>query len=274
METPDPMSQSSLREVRVHGGLLPVWTQADGPSALVFLHYWGGSRRTFAPVIANLSSRCAVVVYDQRGWGAARDLPGPYGIDQLADDVIDIVRGLGIGRYVLVGHSMGGKVAQLAASRNPVGLAGVVLVAPAPPGSTVDADTARRRSHAYDSRASISDVLQQVLTYRPLAEGLREQVITDSLAGNPDALLAWPLQGMTQNITDAASRIKVPVHVLAGRYDLVDPPASLEANLLPVIPGARMTVLDGAGHLSPLEVPDQIAHEIDQFVASVMGGAW
>jgi pimeloyl-ACP methyl ester carboxylesterase len=246
-----------------------VWTQAAGPTALVFLHYWGGSRRTFAPVIASLSSRCTVVVYDQRGCGAARDLPGPYGINQLADDVLDVVRELGIGRYVLVGHSMGGKVAQLAASRNPEGLAGVVLVAPAPPRPTVAADAAQRRSHAYDSRESINEALQRVLTYRPLAAVLREQVIIDSLAHNPDALLKWPVQGMTQNITNAAGLIKVPVQVLAGRYDLVDPPASLEADLLPVITGARMTVLDGTGHLSPLEVPDQIANEIDQFVGSV-----
>jgi pimeloyl-ACP methyl ester carboxylesterase len=221
-------------------------------------------------VIASLLSGCTVVVYDQRGWGAARDLPGPYGINQLADHVIDVVRELGIGRYVLVGHSMGGKVAQLAASRNPEGLAGVVLVVPAPPRPTVDIDAAQRRSHAYASRESISDALQRVLTYRPLAAGLREQVITDSLAHNPDALLAWPLHGMTQNITNAAGLIEVPVHVLAGGHDLVDRPASLKANLLPVIPGARITVLDGTGHLSPLEVPDQIANEIDQFVASVM----
>jgi pimeloyl-ACP methyl ester carboxylesterase len=146
----------------------------------------------------------------------------------------------------------------------------VVLIAPAPPRPTVDADAAQRRSHAYDSRESISDALDHVLTYRPLAAGLREQVITDSLASNSDALPAWPLHGMTQNITDAAGLIKVPVQVLAGRHDLVDPPASLEANLLPVIPGARMTVLDGTGHLSPLEVPEQVANEIDQFVASMI----
>ena len=200
------MSQLRLRWVCVRGGLLPVWTHADGPTALVFLHYWGGSRRTFAPVIASLSSGCTVVVYDQRGWGAARDLPGPYGISQLADDVLDVVRELGLDRYVLVGHSMGGKVAQLAASRNLEGLAGVVLVAPAPPRPTVDTDAAQRRSHAYASRASISDALERVLTYRPLAAGLREQVITDSLAGNPDALLAWPRHGITENITGPAGR--------------------------------------------------------------------
>jgi pimeloyl-ACP methyl ester carboxylesterase len=271
METADPMSEPSLCGVSVCGGLLPVWTQGNGPMSLVFLHYWGGSRRTFAPVIASLTSECTVVAYDQRGWGAARDLPGPYGIDQLADDVIDVVSALGIGRYVLVGHSSGAKVAQLAASRHPEGLAGLILIAPAPPGLTVDADIAQQRSHAYDSRESISDALQRALTYRPLAAELREQVITDSLAHNPDALLAWPLHGMTQNITDAAGLIRVPVHVLAGRHDVVDPPSSLEADLLPVIPGARMTVLEETGHLSPLEVPDQIANEIDQFVARVEG---
>jgi len=160
-------------------------------------------------------------------------------------------------------------VAQLAASRNPEGLAGVILVAPAPPRPTVDTDAAQRRSHAYDSRESISDALQRTLTHRPLAAALHEQVILDSLACNPDALLAWPLHGMTQDITNAAGLIEVPVEVLAGRHDLVDPPAALETNLLPLIPGSRMTVLAGTGHLSPLEVPGQIASRIDQFVASM-----
>ena len=71
-------------------------------------------------------------------------------------------------------------MAQLAASRNLEGLAGVVLIARASPRPTVDTDSAPRRSHAYASRESISDALERVLTYRPLAAGLRGQVITDS----------------------------------------------------------------------------------------------
>jgi pimeloyl-ACP methyl ester carboxylesterase len=111
-----------------------------------------------------------------------------------------------------------------------------------------------------------------VLTYRPLPADLREQVLTDSLAAGRDARLAWPLHGITEDITAAASTIEVPVQVLAGQHDRVDPPASLEANLLPVIPGARMTVIEGTGHLSPLEVPGQIANQLDQFVTSLAPG--
>ncbi|MFB4300120.1 alpha/beta fold hydrolase [Actinomadura sp. NTSP31] len=263
------MNEMDMRQVSVSGGSLPVWVRDGEPTALVFLHYWGGSHRTFAPVIDRLASGCAVVSYDHRGWGAARGLPGPYGIGRLADDVLEVVRGLGLGRYVLVGHSMGGKVAQLVASRRPDGLAGLVLVAPAPPRPAVDARAADALSHAYDSRATVGDALQHVLTHRPLPADLREQVIADSLAAGDDARLAWPRHGVTEDITAAAGAIEVPVHVLAGRHDRVDPPASLEADLLPVIPGARMTVIEGTGHLSPLEAPGDLADHIDRFTAAL-----
>ncbi|WP_241745745.1 alpha/beta fold hydrolase [Streptomyces lydicus] len=48
------------------------------------------------------------VRFDQRGWGSSRALPGPHRLDQLADDLIDIVKGLGLDTFVLVGHSLGG----------------------------------------------------------------------------------------------------------------------------------------------------------------------
>jgi pimeloyl-ACP methyl ester carboxylesterase len=270
------MNETERTEVDVRGGSLPVWTQAGEPTTLVFLHLWGGSHRTFAPVIARLNSGCAVVSYDHRGWGAARGLPGPYGISELADDALAVIAGLGLGRYVLVGHSMGGKVAQLAASRRPEGLAALALIAPAPPRPAVDAKAAEALTHAFDSRETISYALQHMLTERPLPPALQEQMISDALAGNRDAQLAWPLGGITADITAATKAIEVPVQVLAGRQDRVDPPEILEANLLPFISGARMTVLEETGHLSPLEVPEQIAKELDQLTSLIQRreGRW
>jgi pimeloyl-ACP methyl ester carboxylesterase len=235
------------------------------------LHLWGGSHRTFDPVIARLTSGCAAVSYDHRGWGAARDLPGPYGISELADDALAVIAELRISRYMLIGHSMGGKVAQLAASRRPKGLAALALIAPAPPRPAVDAKATQALTHAFDSRATVSDALQNMLTERPLPPELREQMINDGLAGNREAQLAWPLGGITMDITAATRAIEVPVQVLAGRQDRIDPPEGLEANLLPFIPGVSMTILEGTGHLSPLEVPEQIAKELDQLTSLVDG---
>lgn len=263
------MSRSSFQRVNVRGILLPAWVQTGKSPTLVFLHYWGGSHRTFNPVVALLSSGCSVVTYDQRGWGEARDLPGPYGISQLAEDALNLVGELGVESFVLIGHSMGGKVAQLAASQRPKGLRGLILIAPAPPRPTVNAQDADRRSHAYDSRTTVSDALERALTYRPLHADLREQVLADSLAAGREATLSWPLQGMSDDITDAVQQIDAPVQVLAGQHDLVDPPNSLTANLLPFIPSARMTIIEGTGHLSPLEAPEHIARAIDHFITSL-----
>ena len=60
-----------------------------------------------------------LLAVDQRGWGRSRALPGPYTLQQLADDVLATIAEAGIDDYVLVGHSMGGKVAQLVAATRP-----------------------------------------------------------------------------------------------------------------------------------------------------------
>jgi pimeloyl-ACP methyl ester carboxylesterase len=254
------------QEISVCDGQMPVHIKPGSMPALVFLHYWGGSHRTFDLVIAALTSGNTMVTFDQRGWGQARDVPGPYDIQRLAEDVLAVVSGLALESYVLIGHSMGGKVAQLVASKQPKGLLGLVLVAPAPPRPNVGPETAERRSHVYDSRDTVSNAIDRALTHVSLRADLREQVITDSLAANRDATLAWPLKGLVDDITDAARQIVVPVHVLAGRHDHVDPPDTLTADLVPSIPHARIVIVEGTGHLSPLEAPEPLARHIDQFV--------
>lgn len=126
------MSNAKRVEVNLRRGSLPVWMQPGESPRLVFLHYWGSSHRTYDQVIDRLASGCAVVSFDHRGWGESRHLPGPYGISDLADDVLRIVEELDIDRYVPVGHSMGGKTAQLVASQRPNGLAALALIAPSP----------------------------------------------------------------------------------------------------------------------------------------------
>ena len=254
------------RFIPVAGGQLYAHVRAGSGPALVFLHYWGGSRRTWLPVLRRLAPGQSFVAYDQRGWGDSVDVPGPYDLARLADDAQRVVQELGFADHILVGHSMGGKVAQLLAARRPAGLVGVVLVAPAPPSPT--ADTLRLQeltARAYDTRESVEQGLDHVLVHNGLPDELRRQVIEDSLRARPPARDAWPAHGLAATIDVAG--IDVPVLVLAGDHDRVDPPAALAEHLLPRIPTASMSVLEDTGHLSPLEAPDQIARHITTFVA-------
>ncbi|BCY08936.1 alpha/beta fold hydrolase [Actinoplanes sp. L3-i22] len=236
-----------------------------GPT-LVFLHYWGGSSGTWTPVIDRLDGRATLTI-DARGWGRSRDLPGPYSLDQMARDVGRVVAEAGLTRFVLVGHSMGGKVAQLAAAAHPDGLTGLVLVGsgPAKPAAVVTPDYQRQLSHAYDSAESIAGVRDHVLTATVLTDEVKAQIVADSLSAGAEARAEWPRRGIAEDITAAARAIDVPVLVIAGEHDAVEPAGVLRTNLLPYLARAEFTVIADTGHLLPLEAPDELARAITAF---------
>lgn len=162
-----------------------------GTTALLYLHYWGGSARTWRPVIDALPDDHRHVAVDLRGWG---DSPRP------------------------------------------------------------------------DAGYGLGATLDHVLTARPLPPALRSQVVEDSLRGAPAAKRAWPHGAMAEDITDRACRIDVPVTVVSGELDRVDPPAALLAHLLPFMPQAVLETVPGRGHLLPLEAPQAVAHAIRRFI--------
>jgi len=125
--------------IDTNGAATQIAEAGDGDPALVFLYYWGGSSRTWQDVINQLGGKPRSIALDQRGWGDSVARDGRYDLSAMADDAEAVARTLGLVRYVLVGHSMGGKVAQIIAARRPDGLVGLVLVARA-----ADADAGLR----------------------------------------------------------------------------------------------------------------------------------
>jgi len=240
---------------------LPVYDYQPGEGpALVFLHYWGGSARTWQPVIGLLPGR-AIVSIEARGWGRSRGLPGPYTLEQLAQDARDVIAHAGLEDYVLVGHSMGGKVAQLVAATRPAGLAGLVLVGPVPPRppATITPEFQEGLSHAYDTDESVAAGRDNILTATPLSDDLKAQIVTDSRAAVPEARNEWALHGIAQDITSQARAIEVPAIVIAGENDRLEPVEVLRDNLLPYLTKAELHVIPRTGHLMPLEAPADLA---------------
>jgi pimeloyl-ACP methyl ester carboxylesterase len=249
-----------------NGIALHVEDQGAGDPLLVFLHYYGGSSRTWRHVTARLAPIFRTITIDHRGWGESDAPEQGYGLADLAADAEGVISALDLHRYVLVGHSMGGKVAQLMASRQPVGLAGLILVAPSPPSPMIMPAQAREvMAGAYASREAVEASIDTMLTAKLLTAEDREQVIEDSLRGTPPAKAAWPRSTSLEDIAAQVGDIAVPTLVIAGALDRVDPPIRLRAELLPRIPQAVMHVLPGTGHLSMLESPDAVAGLIADF---------
>jgi pimeloyl-ACP methyl ester carboxylesterase len=95
----------------------------------------------------------------------------------------------------------------------------------------------------------------------------RLQVTEDSLGGAETAKVAWVSQGMLLDISKQAASITVPVCVIAGSEDQVEKEDFLRKVLLPLLPHARFKTIEGVGHLSPLEGPDDVAKVISDFLA-------
>lgn len=251
----------------MHQKLLPVYDHRPGTGpTLVFLHYWGGSARTWDLVVDRLAGRDVLTV-DFRGWSRSRDLPGPYTLGQLTDDTLAVLGDAGVTDYVLVGHSMGGKVAQLVAATRPAGLRGIVLVGsgPARPAPQITPQYQEALSHAYDTTESVAGARDHILTATELPAVIKARVVTDSRTVTDDARTEWPLRGIAQDVTEQTRMVTVPALVVAGENDRVEPVDVLRDNLVPYLSQSDVVVIPHSGHLIPLEAPAELAETITAF---------
>ncbi|WP_405659976.1 alpha/beta hydrolase [Streptomyces sp. NBC_01166] len=247
--------------------LLPAYDHRPGTGpTLVFLHYWGGSARTWDLVVDRLAGRDVLTV-DFRGWGRSSSLSGPYTLRRFADDTLAVIADAGVTDYVLVGHSMGGKVAQLVAASRPARLRGIALVAPGPakPAAEITPEYQEALSHAYDSDESVAGARDNILTATELPEAMKSQIATDSRAGADAARAEWPLRGIAEDITEHTRMISVPALVVAGENDHVEPVDVLRDNLVPYLSEVDFEVIPETGHLIPLEAPAELVDVITAF---------
>lgn len=244
---------------------LHVSDNGHGNLAVVFLHCWGGSSRTWDRVLAALPPGYRTVAIDQRGWGSSEHPSSGFGVADLANDTAGAIEALGLERYILVGHSMGGKTAQFLASRRPKGLVGLVLVAPAPPSPLNLPEETRVDMSGPNVSEVVTAALKQVLTFKPIGREDAELLVSDAVRASPAARTAWPRQTSLEDITSAVGQINVPTLVISGDKDKVDPVETLKRELLPRISGAALQMLPDVGHLSPLEAPKEIALHLDSF---------
>ncbi len=167
---------------------------------------------------------------------------------------------------------MGGKVAQLIAGRDPPpGLKGVVLIAPAPPTPLeLPDDMKAQQISAYNTPESAEFVVRNVLSSSRLSDDTVKMLVEDMMRGNEWAKRAWPEYGMSEDILEGVKGVRVPVLVIAGELDRVETLERVKRDVLGNLEAEKeMVVLEGMGHLLPLEVPERVAGLIKGFIEKV-----
>jgi pimeloyl-ACP methyl ester carboxylesterase len=176
----------------------------------------------------------------------------------MADDVAALVHDPSITQFVLVGHSMSGKVALQLASRQPEGLQKLLLVSPSPPRPEPIPDKDRQQMLATHGQRSAAEQTFENITAFNVSDLAREQIIADNLRTSATAWNAWLTVGSREDIADQMVSIRVPVAIIVGAEDRALSPDVQPQLTTPYLKNVTVETIVGAGHLLPWETPAQL----------------
>jgi 3-oxoadipate enol-lactonase len=264
-----------MARATVNGHDLHYTRRGAGPPLLLIQGLGGHSAHWSEPFLGLLAERVEVIAFDHAGTGRSGPRTGATSIRGFADDAAGLLATLGIERAHVLGLSMGGMIAQELTFEYPELVDRLVLLSTSPSGP------------------------QGVLPEREVMEGLVsahmsgdlqravrvsfEANVSPAHAADPEAFDLWCEMAGDRPVTldvllaqlqaiaqfDAMPRlpeVTAPTLVVHGTADRMLPVGNASI-LAAAIPGARLEIVDGAGHLVYLEQPDRLARQVHDFVA-------
>jgi pimeloyl-ACP methyl ester carboxylesterase len=252
-------SKSVKKTFRADDGLEIVGeVRGQGDTALVFLHGWCGDREYWKHQVEVFAADYRVVAIDQAGHGESGKGRKGWTADGLAGDVEVVVKALGLKRVILVGHSMGGPVALLAAKRMPGTVVAVIGVDTLQNAEFNPPEEARKSildGVEKDFKGTLQTMFDGVFPENADAE-LKKWLQAKAEGQDPKMALALMRDLFDLDTVMAFKEAKVSVRCInsAGGYQLFTPTA-VETNKKYADFGA--VIIEGAGHYPMLEKPDE-----------------
>jgi 3-oxoadipate enol-lactonase len=252
---------------------LPTFTTLGKGHTVLMLHGIGGGHLAFAPQVEALASQgYRAVAWDMPGYGHSAPIE-PYTFKGLAQSCITLIEALQGGPVTLLGHSMGGMVAQEVVARRPDLVGKLVLCGTSPSFGKPDGDWQRefitQRTAPLDAgqtMAQLAEVLvPQMIGPGSLPEGVK--LATHCMAQvNPSTYRRALECIVTFDRRANLPLIHVPTLLLAGEHDRNAPPAVMK-KMAAAIAGSTYLEMKGIGHLQNLEAPDEFDGALLNFLA-------
>jgi len=223
---------------------------------LVFLHGVGGGHHAWeeqVPYFGGLGYPSHA--WDQPGYGKSA-IVEPYDLEQVSAALARLIESLGGEPVVLIGHSMGGLIAQETYVRHPELVKALALCFTSPAFAGGSSDFTRQflaaRIGPLDEGKSMAEIAAKLIPTMGSHSKLAEQI----MAGVPPDTYRKAVQLLTTfDRRKELANIKVPTLLVAGSEDKVAPPSVME-KMAGKIPGAEYVLMPDCGHLGPMDRPD------------------
>lgn len=246
-----------------------------GGEPVIFIHAFPLNQSMWDEQVAALNHHCRVITLDLRGFGGSEVADGPSTMEQMAADVRGLMSALDVERATLVGLSMGGYVALAFYREYPDAVRALVL---ADTRATADTHAARERrlqsaeKAEREGAAAIADDMAPLLLGKTTQQTRPDIVarVRAMIEGNSPQAIAAAQRGMAarRDSTYMLAAIDFPTLILVGAEDGLTPVAEAEA-MRDGIRGTRLRVIEGAGHLSNLERPQEFNAALSEFLESL-----
>ena len=248
------------------------YQQSGSGPPLLLIHGLMVSGAMYLPVRPALEAHHRIILPDLRGHGRSGELPGPYNVEQLAQDLAQLLDDLQVDAVDVLGYSQGGAVAQQLVHDNPGRVRSLVL-----------ACTFACNMLSFSERVEgrLSPWLVRLLGMRRLAGPIVDGIggrrlppeaarwLRETLAANDTGAMVAALEAM--NAFDSRpwlQEIKCRTLVIAGAQDNAVPLVHAQM-LAQGIPGARLRVVDGAGHTLIWTHTELFVQSVESFLASL-----
>ncbi len=261
-------------DVTFDAAVVPVREAGQGPT-LLLLHGYPLDGAMWSSVARRLSDRFRVLKPDLPGHGENGSRPGGS-IDSYADFLSAVIDASG-GPVGLAGFSMGGYVALALLKRRPDQVSALALVDTRAVADDEATRAKRDESLALLRQSGVEPIAEAMLPRllapeslqrADVAERVRRILRRQSAAAVESDLVA--MRGRPDSVA-FLREIAVPTLVVVGEKDVIAPPAEAQA-MAEAIPGARLAVIPGAGHLTSMESPAAVARALGDFFAEALSG--
>ena len=263
-----------IKRLTVHGVSLAVEVRGEGP-AILFVHGYPLDRSIWREQIDMLEGYRRIAP-DLRGMGQSDAPDLGYGMALYAADLAALLDALGVDDVVLCGLSMGGYVAFEFLRQWRSRVRGLVLMDTRAEADSPEvrrardaaAATARERGASAVGETMLPKMLApSTMTGRPeVVDRVRSLMAGTPVAGMVGALGAMRDRAGSESLLPTLAGI--PTLVMVGAADILTPPDQARA-MAEAIPGARLAIISGAGHLPPVEQPAATAESLLEFLRSL-----
>lgn len=261
-----------MDKANVNGTVIAYDDRGEG-EVLVLIHGFCGSSAYFERIIPLLSKTYRVIAPDLRGHGASSAPLGPYTIEQMADDIAGLLESLGVSKYTLIGHSLGGYVTLSLAQRYASQLNGFGLLHSTGYPDSEEAKEKRLKAVSTIQAQGITTFIEGLvpgLFATDNVEKMESEVTRAKEIGyrTPPQGAAGAALAMRErpDRTDVLSASTLPRLLIAGEKDHLIPS---EKTFTAKGDNVTEALIQGAGHMSMYEAPEKLAEVILDFLKQV-----